>query len=65
MIRSAGVPVFRSSDQAIRSLGRYLCHRSKKTPRAVHKTKKALTCGVVPMNRSNVAPTSRETMNAS
>ena len=27
MIRSAGVPVFRSADQAIRSLGRYLCHR--------------------------------------
>ena len=27
-IRSRGVPVFRSSDQAIRSLGRYLCHRT-------------------------------------
>ncbi len=27
-IRAAGVPVFRSCDQAIRSLGRYLCHRS-------------------------------------
>lgn len=27
-IRSAGVPVFRSCDQAIRSLGRYLCYRS-------------------------------------
>ncbi|MBN2559771.1 MAG: indolepyruvate oxidoreductase subunit beta [Phycisphaerae bacterium] len=26
-IRAAGVPVFRSSDQAIRSLGLYLCHR--------------------------------------
>jgi len=26
-IRSRGVPVFRSADQAIRSLGRYLCHR--------------------------------------
>ncbi|MFH1416901.1 MAG: CoA-binding protein [Planctomycetota bacterium] len=26
-LRSAGIPVFRSSDQAIRSLGRYLCHR--------------------------------------
>lgn len=26
-IRSAGVPTFRSCDQAIRSLGRYLCHR--------------------------------------
>jgi indolepyruvate ferredoxin oxidoreductase beta subunit len=29
-IRDAGVPVFRTSDQAIRSLGRYLCHRSPK-----------------------------------
>lgn len=27
-VRSAGVPVFRSSDHAIRSLGRYLCARS-------------------------------------
>lgn len=27
-IRAAGVPVFRSCDQAIRSLGRYLCHRA-------------------------------------
>lgn len=26
-LRAAGVPVFRSADQAIRSLGRYLCHR--------------------------------------
>ncbi len=27
-IRRAGIPVFRSCDQAIRSLGRYLCHRA-------------------------------------
>ncbi|MCK4343555.1 MAG: indolepyruvate oxidoreductase subunit beta [Phycisphaerae bacterium] len=27
-IRAAGVPVFRSCDQAVRSLGRYLCHRA-------------------------------------
>ncbi len=26
--RAGGVPVFRSSDQAVRSLGRYLCHRT-------------------------------------
>ncbi|HET9234174.1 MAG TPA: CoA-binding protein, partial [Candidatus Eisenbacteria bacterium] len=26
-LRNRGVPVFRSADQAIRSLGRYLCHR--------------------------------------
>jgi indolepyruvate ferredoxin oxidoreductase beta subunit len=26
-LREAGVPVFRSADQAIRSVGRYLCHR--------------------------------------
>ncbi len=30
-IRDGGVPVFRSADQAMRSLGRYLCHRA---PRA-------------------------------
>lgn len=28
-IRTAGVPCFRSCDQAIRSLGRYLCHRAR------------------------------------
>jgi hypothetical protein len=27
-LRSAGIPVFPSADQAIRSLGRYLCHRA-------------------------------------
>jgi indolepyruvate ferredoxin oxidoreductase beta subunit len=26
-LRAAGVPVFRSADQAVRALGRYLCHR--------------------------------------
>jgi hypothetical protein len=31
-VRRAGVPVFRSCDQAIRSLGRYLCHRAKSEP---------------------------------
>lgn len=31
-IREAGVPVFRSCDQAIRSLGRYLCHRAPPAP---------------------------------
>jgi hypothetical protein len=29
-LRLAGVPVFPSADQAIRSLGRYLCHRAGK-----------------------------------
>lgn len=29
MIRAGGVPVFRSADQATRSLGRYMCHRAK------------------------------------
>ena len=31
-VRSAGVPVFRTCDQAIRSLGRYLCHRAPLEP---------------------------------
>jgi acyl-CoA synthetase (NDP forming) len=30
-VREAGVPVFRSADQAVRSLGRYLCHRAAAT----------------------------------
>lgn len=28
-LRRAGLPVFRTADQAIRSLGRYLCHRGR------------------------------------
>ena len=28
-LRAAGIPVFPSADQAIRSLGRYLCHRAE------------------------------------
>ena len=27
-LRLAGIPVFPSADQAVRSLGRYLCHRA-------------------------------------
>jgi len=27
-LRAAGLPVFRSCDQALRALGRYLCHTS-------------------------------------
>jgi len=27
-IRLAGIPILRSADQAVRSLGRYLCHRA-------------------------------------
>jgi acyl-CoA synthetase (NDP forming) len=34
MIRAGGVPVFRSADQATRSLGRYLCHRAPKVAAA-------------------------------
>ena len=30
-LRAAGVPVFRSCDQAVRALGRYLCHRAPQT----------------------------------
>jgi acyl-CoA synthetase (NDP forming) len=33
-LRTAGVPVFRSADQAVRSLGRYLCHRIAVRPDA-------------------------------
>jgi indolepyruvate ferredoxin oxidoreductase beta subunit len=33
-VRDAGIPVFRTCDQAIRSLGRYLCHRAPTNPPA-------------------------------
>ena len=33
-VRAAGVPVFRSADQAVRSLGRYLCHRVESAPQS-------------------------------
>jgi acyl-CoA synthetase (NDP forming) len=32
-LREAGVPTFRSCDQAVRSFGRYLCHRFEQTHR--------------------------------
>jgi acyl-CoA synthetase (NDP forming) len=32
-VRAAGVPVVRTSDQAVRSLGRYLCHQSEGRPK--------------------------------
>ena len=28
-LREGGVPTFRTADQAVRSLGRYLCHRTE------------------------------------
>ncbi|MCG3127816.1 MAG: hypothetical protein CHACPFDD_02688 [Phycisphaerae bacterium] len=33
-IHDAGVPLFRTCDQAVRSLGRYLCHRVQFAPRS-------------------------------
>ncbi len=30
-LREGGIPVFRSADQAVRSVGRYLCHRAGRT----------------------------------
>ena len=36
-IRAGGVPVFRSADQAVRSLGRYLCHRAARAEAKVVK----------------------------
>jgi len=50
-IRRGGVPVFPSCDQAIRSLGRYLCHRSE---RGNGKRSGAKKSGTV-VDRSNVA----------
>ena len=49
-IRSAGVPVFRSADQAVRSLGRYLCHRapSNREPEHLSTKKKGDAVAEVP-----------------
>lgn len=33
-LRAAGMPVFRSADQAVRSLGRYVCHRAPAAARS-------------------------------
>ena len=33
-LREGGVPTFRSADQAVRSLGRYLCHRTERAEEA-------------------------------
>ena len=61
MIRAGGVPVFRSADQATRSLGRYLCHRAPdhaEVPRPVE----APVSKVVPMDTGSVsAPVAQKT----
>lgn len=45
-IRAAGIPVFRTCDQAIRSLGRYLCHRAPQpAPPATRPEAPAATAG--------------------
>jgi hypothetical protein len=59
MIRSAGVPVFRSSDQAIRSLGRYLCHRAPDDDGVVQPVD-APVSKVVPMGGKSAAAPTRE-----
>lgn len=57
MIRSAGVPVFRSSDQAIRSLGRYLCHRASDRTTGAQPVD-APVSKVLPLPRKRVSSTS-------
>ena len=48
MIRSAGVPVFRSGDQAVRSFGLYLCHRAAHTRTVGQPSAKTPVSKVVP-----------------
>lgn len=43
-LRAAGVPVFRSSDQAMRALGRYLCRRASEQIREVA----SMSAGAIP-----------------
>ena len=38
-LRAGGLPVFRSADQAVRSLGRYLCHRVEVRPKGGRRAK--------------------------
>lgn len=47
-VRAHGIPVFRSADQAVRSLGRYLGHRTRSHPRSA-----------VPATNPSQAPTVR------
>lgn len=56
MIRAGGVPVFRSCDQATRSLGRYLCHRVEEGVNEARPPVDAPVSKVVPMGKCKVAP---------
>lgn len=60
MIRSAGVPVFRSGDQAVRSLGLYLCHRALRASSQAQTPVEAPASKVVPMEPGKAAPAARE-----
>ena len=57
MIRSAGVPVFRSADQAMCALGRYLCHRLELAGCKLTKRAEAPLSEVVPRDRRTEAQT--------
>ena len=59
-LRAGGVPVFRSADQAIRSLGRYLCHRDKSSALASGTPVKADADSVVPMNEGRQTSATRK-----
>ncbi|UCF67394.1 MAG: indolepyruvate oxidoreductase subunit beta [Acidobacteriota bacterium] len=51
-LRAAGLPVFPSADQAVRSLGRYLCHREglRETRRSPGSTRGAVTAEKRPVS---------------
>lgn len=53
VIRQAGVPMFRSADQAIRSLGRYLSYRQE---RAVHASKRVVETDREKVPKCSLAP---------
>ncbi len=54
-MRSAGVPVFRSADQAIRALGQYICHRLQIADRKAQAAER----GTQPWSDSSVAAGAR------
>lgn len=59
MIRTAGVPVFRSADQAMRSFGRYICHRASMRTTVAQPPVAAPVSKVTPMDPGKGPPAAR------
>jgi indolepyruvate ferredoxin oxidoreductase beta subunit len=64
MIRTGGVPVFRSGDQALRSLGRYLCRRAARRNPPGNPPTSVPADTVVPMSERKASSVPREPTSA-